>query len=294
MTIHDIAPNGTWVVTRDDTPSGIRFRAAGSDTDVDLSWLDSALGPVLSGDGKTLFFTDQSSTGGANYGVAMRPTAGGPIVRLGEGNVQQVSTDGTSALVTVPSTPPRLMTYPVGTGQAVRLDHGEFENLSDAAWLPDGKQVLVSGNFAGQPSRCFILDPTAGELKPVGPEGILEGHPSPDGKTFIARTKTGWSTFPLAGDGGGKPVDALTPDDYLIRWNLDGSAVFVFHRNEIPTPVERVDPATGKRQTIMMLSDRDRAGRVSILTVSMADDLRSVAYATWNYTSVLFTVTTRP
>jgi len=292
MTIHDIAPDGTWAVTRDDSPTHLLFRAAGSNRDVDLSWLDGALGPVLSADGTTLFFTDQSRAAGPNYGVAMRPTAGGPIVRLGEGFAEQVSSDEKFVLVTVPSTPPRLMKYPVGTGQSVRLDHGEFQNLGGAAWLPDETRILVSGNIAGQPPRCFILDPAGGKLTPVGPEGILEGLPAPDGKTFIARTKTGWSIFPLSGEGEGRAVTSMTPDDNLIRFNLDGSAVFTTHRNEIPTAISRIDLTTGKRETTMMLGDVNSAGLVSVFAASMADDLRSIAYATWNYTSVLFTVTT--
>jgi WD40-like Beta Propeller Repeat len=180
MTIHDIAPDGTWALTRDDTPTRMLFRAAGSRVDVDLSWLYGSLGPVLSSDGKTLVFTDQSLLAGPNYGVAMRPTAGGPIVRLGEGSAEDISMDGKSVLAIVPSTPPRIVVYPLGAGQPVRLDRGEFENLSDAFWLPGGARVLVSGNTKGQPAGCFVLDTAGGDLTPVGPEGIWEGFPAPD------------------------------------------------------------------------------------------------------------------
>ncbi len=293
MVIHDIARDGTWAVTRDDFPSRILFRAAGSSTDVDLSWLDGALGPLLSGDGRTLLFTDQSTLAGPNYGVAMRPTSGGPIVRLGEGDVSDISADGKSVLAVVPSTPPRIVSYPMGAGQAVQLDRGQFENVSEAAWLRGETRVLVSGNLAGQPARAFVLDPATHEATPVGPEGIWECLPSPDGTLFIARTKTGWAIHSLQGTTEGKPVASMTPRDYVIRWNLDGSAVFVFHRSQIPAPVERIDLATGKRETVMVLSEGNSAGRVSVLSVSMADDLKSIAYAAWDYTSVLFTVTGR-
>jgi len=291
LTIHDVAVDGTWAVTRDDIPTRILFRAAGSSTDVDLSWLDGSLGTVLSPDARTIIFTDQGRTAGPNYGVAMRPTSGGPIVRLGEGDVQDLSADGKSVLAFVPSTPPRIMSYPVGAGQAVRLDHSEFENLSQGHWLVGGQRLLVSGNIAGQPSRCFVFDPTNGEVTPVGAEGIGEARPSPDGKTFIARSKSGWSTYPLSGAAEGKRVASLTPQDWVIRWSPDGSAVFTVQQNQIPAPVERVDLATGKRQTVMMLSEGSSAGRVSLLSASMADDLQSIVYSAWDYTSVLFTAT---
>ena len=219
-------------------------------TDMDLSWLDNSLGPVLSPDAKTLLFTDQSEFAGPNYGVAMRPTSGGPIVRLGEGTVEEFSGDGKSVLAMVPSTPPRVVSYPIGVGQSVRLDRGQFENVSDARWLPGETRILVSGNLPGGPARAFLLDPATHDAKPVGADGTWSCFPSPDGKTFIARNKTGWAVFPLEGTGAGTPVPSLTPRDYFIRWNIDGSAVFVSQRGEVPAPVERIELATGKRQTV--------------------------------------------
>lgn len=40
-----------------------------------------------------------------------------------------------------------------------------------------------------------------------------------------------------------------------------------------------------------MLGDSDRAGLVSVTSVSMGDDLRSIAYAAWNYRSAFYAVT---
>ncbi len=238
-----------------------------------------------------IIFTDQGRTAGPNYGVAMRPTSGGPIVRLGEGDVQDLSADGKSVLAFVLSTPPRIMSYPVGPGQAVRLDHSEFENLSEGRWVVGDQRLLLSGNIAGQPARCFVLDLANGELTPVGPEGIGEGRPSPDGKAFMARSRSGWAIYPLSGTAPGKPVASLMPQDWVIRWSPDGSAVFVIQPNQIPCPVERVDLATGKRHTVMVLGEGRGAGLVSVLAASMADDLQSLVYAAWDYTSVLFTAT---
>jgi eukaryotic-like serine/threonine-protein kinase len=291
MTILDVAKDGTWAVTRDDTPLHLLFRAAGGETDVDLSWLDNSLGPVLSGDAKTLLFTDQSEFAGPNYGVAMRPTSGGPIVRLGEGTVEEISKDEKSVLAMVPSTPPRVVSYPMGVGKTVQLDRGQFENVSDARWLPGETRILVSGNQPQGPARAFLLDPATHDAKPVGPDGIWNCFPSPDGKTFLARTKTGWAVFPLVGTGAGTPIPSLTPRDYFIRWNIDGSAVFVSQRGEVPAPVERVELATGKRQTVTTLSEGESAARVSVIGVSIADDLRTVAYTAFDYSSVLFTAT---
>jgi Tol biopolymer transport system component len=288
--IHDVAADGSWAVTIDDQPSSILFRAAGASRDVDCSWLANSIGPILSADGKTVLFTDQSSTGGPNYMVTLRPTSGGPILGLGEGDAEAFAPDGKSVLAAVPSTPPRLMVYPVGAGQAVQIDQGNFENISNADWMPDGKRVLVSANLAGQPPRCFLLDPDTGTVEPMGPEGIREGFPSSDGKEFVARSQSGWSIYPMEADAEGRPVPSTSSKDYVIRWDPDGSALFFYQRAQIPGRVDRVEIESGRRETVLTLGEEHIAGRVSILGVSMADDLRSVAYATWDYRSVLYTV----
>jgi Tol biopolymer transport system component len=289
VVIHDIAPDGAWAVTRDDYPIHLLFRAAGSTAEADISWLDGSIYPILSGDGKTLLFTDQSLAAGPNYAVTLRPTAGGSIVRLGEGMGRQFSSDGKRVLAIVPSTPPRVVSYPVGAGDAAQLDRGNFEKLSRTFWLPDGR-LLVSGNEPGQPPRCFLLDPVSGATEPVGPEGIWEGMPSPDGSVFAARNQAGWSIYPISGSAEGKPVPSLDQTHNLIRWSPDGKALYCFQRSSIPAAVDRVDIATGRHDTIATLGENARAGLVSILSVSLADDLRTLVYGGWNYTSVLYTV----
>ena len=290
-TIHDIASDGTWAVTRDDLPSSIMFRAAGSDAEVDLSWLDSGLEPVLSADARDVAFTDASSLAGVNYAVTLRPAAGGAIIRLGEGTAAQFSADGKFVLAIVPSTPPRLMAYPVGAGKAVQFDRGEFENMSGALWLPGEDRILVSGNLTGQPSRCFLLVAATGETTPVGPPGIRDAFPSPRGSEFVARSQSGWSIYPLSDAGEGSPVASMVTKDYVIRWHPDGSALYVYQKTQIPAIVDRIEVATGRRETVLTLGERNRAGRVSITSVSMADDLHSVAYVARHYASVLYTVT---
>ena len=289
LTIHDIAHDGTWAVTRDEYPVRLVFHAPGSTEDVDLSWLDNGIDPFLSADGKTVTFTDQSEGAGPNYAVAVRPTSGGAIVRLGEGHGMGFSPDGKSVLAFVPVTPCRLMSYPVGAGQPVRLDHGGFENISSARWMKDGSHVLVSGNEAGKPPRCFLLEVSSGKSEPVGPEGIGRGCPSPDGTAFIARSQSGWVIFPMSGSGEGRPFPSLTLKDYVIRWNLDGSAIYCYQRASIPGSIDRIDVKTGRRETTPLLAGAG-TGALSILSVSIADDLRAVVYGSWSYTSVLYTV----
>ncbi len=285
----DIARDGAWVVSRDETPSRMLFRRP-SGEETDLSWLDNGWWPVLSADGETMLFVDQSELAGANYSVDLRPTSGGAPVRLGEGFGTAFSPDGRRVLAYVPTTPARVVSYPVGAGEEVRLDSGQFENVSQASWLPGGRRVLVAANVAGQPPRCFVLDPAAGTAEAVGPEGIRICAPSPDGRLVLAQGPTGWELFPLAGDGAARPVAAMTPGDDFVRWSPDGSALYCFARSAIPTRVDRVDVATGRREAALEIAPADRAGVVSIGGITLADDLRTLVYGAGNYRSELYRV----
>jgi Tol biopolymer transport system component len=294
VVIHDIAPDGTWAVTRDEIPTRLMFRAAGANADVDLSWLDSALQPSLSGDGKTLSLTDQSILAGANYSAIVRSTAGGPIVRLGEGVAEELSPNGKSVVAIVPSSPPRIMSYPLGAGTATRLDQGGFENLSCVRWMPDGDRLLVCGNEAGKPTQSFLVDPASKHTMPVGPEGAWEVSPAPDGNRFAVRSQDGWLICRLSGMPRTQPIPAITPVDELIRWSPDGMAVFCFPRGDVPSKVDRIDLASGRRTTVAVVGDRDQAGLVSVLAVTMADDQKTLVYGTWYYTSTLYTIDFSP
>lgn len=290
VVIHDIAPDGTWAVTRDEIPTRLSFRASGAKEDVDLSWLDSALQPSLSGDGKTLALTDQSIMAGAGYSAIVRSTSGGPIVRLGEGVAEQLSPDGKSVVAIVLSSPPHIVSYPVGTGTPTRLDQGTFENISCVRWMPDGARLLVCGNEPGKATQSFLVDPASKRTTTVGPEGAWEGFPAPDGTRFAVRSQDGWLLCSVSGTPPPRPIPTMTAVDELIRWSPDASAVFCFPRGDVPAKVDRIDLASGRRETVAVVGDRDQAGLVSVLAVTMADDQKTMAFGTWYYTSTLYTV----
>jgi hypothetical protein len=287
LTILDSGPKGRWLVSRDEIPSGLTVKAPGETAERDLSWLDSASGPVLSGDGRTLLFTDQSEMAGNNYNACVRGTDGSPIIRLGEGYGDDLSRDGAAVLAHVPSDKPRLMSYPTGAGEPERLDRGQLAKITSAQWLSDRRHVLVSGAEPGKAPRCYFLDAPGGALRPVTPEGTLAGLVAPDGLTMLARTSSEWMLYRLEG-GGGRPIGSLSLEDNLIRWSPDGRSVFAYRGAQIPLRVDRIDIATGRRTAFAELSPAERAGLVSFLDVSLADDLESYAYVYQRYISTLY------
>jgi len=289
LTILDSGPKGRRLISREDAPVGLTVKAPGEKEERDLSWLDSANGRKLSGDGRILLFTDQGEMAGSNYNACVRGTDGSPIIRLGEGDGIDLSRDGSAALAVVRSDKPRLMLYPTGAGEPVRLDRGQLATITKAQWLSDGKHVLVSGAEPGKAPRCYLLDVPGGAMRPVTPAGTLSGLIAPDGLTLMARTSSEWMLYQLEG-GSGRPIGSLSLEDDLIRWSPDGRSVFAYRSAQIPLRVDRVDIPTGRRTAFAEFSPAERAGLVSFIGVSLADDLRSYAYCYQRYISTLYVV----
>ena len=288
LTIHDVARDGRWLVTRDDSRLSVLVRAPGEKEDRDLSWLDGSLFPILSGDGRRLLFSDQSESGGPYYTACLRKTDGSPVVRLGEGWGVDLSPDGAWALAVVQTTPQQLRLYPTGPGQPRTLDRGNLESYETGAWFRDGRAVLACGNEPGRATRCYVQEVAGGPPRPVTPDGTSVGLPSPDGKLVLVLAGDQYSLYPVAG--GAARRLPLTPEDQVLRWSPEGRSLWLRLRGTIPVRTERLDLETGRREPLEEIAPRDRAGLLTIGHISLADDPSTYAYNPWHVTSHLFVV----
>jgi eukaryotic-like serine/threonine-protein kinase len=288
LLIRDIARDGRWLATRDDSHLRIFGRNAG-DPERDLSWLESAIAPILSRDGRMLLLTDQNAAAGGNYAACLRKTDGSPVVRLGEGSAQDLSPDGRSALVIVPSTPPDIRIYPTGAGSPKSLGNGGLAAVNRVRWLPDAGSLLVCGNEPGRGTRCYVMSAAGGALRPVTPEGGTRGLPSPDGRFVAASMPEGHVLFPIDG-GPGRPLTGLAREERAIRWSPDGRSLWVSRLPALPARVESYDVATGSRQPIVEIVPDERTGVTGVYDLMLADDPKSYAYLTWQLLSYIFVV----
>ena len=291
ITLQDVSQAGPWLVTRDDARFTVRLHDGTSADDSDVGWMDASGNVVLSGDGKLLALSDQSTTGGLLYTVLLRKTDGSPAARLREGIPVAFSRDKQSLLVIVLSTPPRLMLYPTGPGESRRLDQGQFESLlySSADLFPDGERFFACGNLPKQGTRCYSGALAGGELTALTPEATVQAVLSPDGKYVVAQVGEHFSLITLSGDSA-KPAPGLTPRDQLSRWSPDGRELWVYQYEPLGLRVDRVDPRTGRRSLLTRITPRDRVGFRMALFVRFADDPRVYAYQHHRYSSSLFLV----
>jgi hypothetical protein len=234
-----------------------------------------------------MLFNDQSAAAGANYGVCLRTTEGGPVVHLGEGVPMGLSADATRALAVI-YTPPQLVIYPTGPGEPVRLPKGNLETYRQARWFPDGRRILFAGNEAGKAMRCYSQDLSGGPPLPVTPEGTTDCAVSPDGlRVVYSRVGGPWFIQPLGGETA-RPVPGLTADDQLIGWSPDGRSLHLIRPGSIPFRFERLDLDSGLRLLVREVAPADRTGVLSSIGAALADDATSYAYDYYRMTSQLF------
>jgi hypothetical protein len=291
MFIHDIAPDGRWLATREDIRLGVGARLDGDAADRDLTWLNQSWTPRLSRDGTRLLFGD--GTAGKNYGVVWRPTDGSPIVRLGEGNPLGWSPDEAWVLAQI-FTPPQLVLYPMGAGDPVRVKRGVVAEYQNAFWFPDAKSLLVVGNEAGKPTRAFRQALPDGEPKPILAEGVVPVAMTPDGQMVLALDRDQqWRWYPL--DGGASRLAAgMTAMDRaagLVGWSTDGKALFLRTGSDVPARIDRLEILTGRRTSIAEVAPADRTGLFTFGLASVAKDGRQYGYGYGKRLSTLFVVT---
>jgi eukaryotic-like serine/threonine-protein kinase len=274
--LEGLSPEGHWLVTQDDYPVEILVRTPGSDRDREFTWLGRSTDGVLSRDGRTLAFCEQ--TVGVNYRACVRATDGSPVAVLGDGNVSDISRDGKWVLSVVQTVPPALVAYPTGPGEPVRLDRAGIESYAMARWSCDGSKVLVNAAEPGKGPRWYLQDFPGGAPRPVTPEGVRRGVLSPDEREILAPGPGGVFAIYTIGGGEPRPVQGLTESDVLLQWCVDGASVLVARQQSVPCAIEQVELASGRRQAVLQLAPPDLAGATLIVPTYFSDDLHSYVY----------------
>jgi Tol biopolymer transport system component len=287
--VHDVARDGRWLAVREDLSLGVRALVPGHSAERDLTWLGSTGARSLSRDAAWLLMVDVGLRGGRNYGVVLRRTDGSQTIRLGEGSAQRLSADGEWASAIV-ATPPGLVAYPTGPGDAVRIGAGTFDRFISAEWFPDGRRMLVCGSEPARGPRCYAQDLVGSPPVPVAPESVMASL-APDGRTLLLTLPDGG--YQLSSVDGGTPqtVTALKATDRQIAWSRDSRAVYVQQGTEAPARVERVDLATGARAIVR---DVFPEGLTAVTMISVVDWVDDGGWFVYNYTtlpSILFVVT---
>ncbi len=287
VTLQDIAPDGRLLLTRDEQRAGIRVMAPDATRERDLSWLDWSLPVDISRDGNTLLFDEQGEEGGPTYTVAERDMRGSPPIPLGEGMAGDFSPDGKWAITTVAYT--QLELLPTGAGTIRHIERDGIQQYRHMIhWLPDGKQVLFSGNEAGHAVRCYIQNIDGGKPRPVTPEGVSMCQVSPDGKLIAGMDATSMKLYPLDG-GTPRPITGLQPGEFF-DWTSDPRFGYVYERKTAPVKIYRLNLQNGQRQLFKEIDPADETGLYDMSHLMMSADGRAYVYGYTRLLSELYLV----
>lgn len=289
VTLQDIAHDGRVLMTRDEHRAGIMGEGSGATKAQDLSWLDWSLPVDISRDGKMLLFDEQGEQSGPNYAVAMRDLTGSPPVALGEGMAGGFSPDGKWAAASVSYT--QLVLLPTGAGTERRIDQGGIQHYGHPIhWLADGKQILFTGNLAGQGTRCFVQSIDGGRPRPVTPEGINYCQISPDGKLIAASGErlSEAQFYPMDG-GPPRPIPGLQAGE-SVQWTDDPSYLYVVQRMKSSIRVFRLNILTGQRKFFKEIAAPDGPGICEMSHVLFSPDGRAYAFGYIRLLSDLYLV----
>ncbi|MGA7634233.1 MAG: winged helix-turn-helix domain-containing protein, partial [Terriglobales bacterium] len=291
VTLQDIASDGRVLVTRDEERVGMMALAPGDkdDKEKEISWRDWSVPTDISGDGNTVLFDEEGVESGSTYTVAVRDTRGSPPIPLGSGMAGHLSPDGKWASTIVSNA--HLVLLPTGAGTAKQIDQGDIQRYwYGAYWMPDGKQIVFSGNRAGHAVQCFAQDVDGGKPRPVTPEGVIFCEVSPDGKLIAGNGLTGgggW-LYPMEG-GQARPIPGLLAGE-SFAWTSDPRWLYVYERKQSPVEVYRLNVLNGQRRFFREMTPPDVAGLHGISFIHFSSDGRAYVYSYTRLLSELYLV----
>jgi eukaryotic-like serine/threonine-protein kinase len=292
IALQDIGSDGRILVTLNTKRLAMAASSLGGKEDIDLSWHDWNSARDISLDDQYVLFEDASEAAGASYTVAVRKIDGTLPVRLGEGSSGGFSPDGKWALSVSTNPTPQVTLLPIGPGQPRSINVKGPEHIHNgwARFLPNGQQFAVNGDKTGTGSRCYIVDLTSGEAKPVTPEGVLCGPFSPDGQSLVSvGPNQSVAIYNLVG---GEPRDIphLEAHFHPLQWSSDGSLLYGNHIGEFPSRIYKVEIATGKEIVIQTLRPGISAGVAMIAPIVVSRDGTHFAYSYYQFLSTLYLI----
>jgi hypothetical protein len=286
LRIHDVARDGRWLATREDSRQSVMVHRPDWREDHDLSWLDVSTDGRLSNNADLLVFTEGSvgSQGGA---VCVRKTSGSPVIRLCPGVNYMISPDGNWVITLSLTSPQVLALQPIGVGEPKLLSRGPIETYYGAWWFPDGDSILIMGQQTGRPYRLYVQDLVGGVPRALTDEGSLQPAVAPDGSWILAKKgPTGYWRYRFDGS---RPeqVPWLTRQDVLLPKAVDERSVLVGSGWVLPYRVQEVNLTNGHRSLFVEVSPSDQTGLLSCRITDFSADFKSYAYeAAWTLSSL--------
>jgi hypothetical protein len=291
LLLQDVSSDGRLLVHHGFDRAGVSAKAPGEKSERELGVFDFSWAVDLSADGSQVLICEADPPGSPGALTYIRPTHGGPPVRLSEGTPLALSPAGTWALVASPDRRPRFIVMPTGPGEPRTLPSERFEGI-ESAWFLDEGRLMINASSGGRRARGLLVDLSGGEPRAVTPEGIVSVRGSYRDGTVVGVAADGrLARYPLQG-GDPQPVAARLPSGAVpLRVSGDGRFVFVAReRIGMPYRVDRFELATGRLARWKALRPEDSTGVVHIVAAAITADGEAYAYTYGRYFQHLYLV----
>jgi hypothetical protein len=287
LRVHDLAPHGQMAVTHCTGLLRMMVKAPGARDEADLALSDVSLAVDISADGRSLVFLEFGDADTAS-GAYVRPTAGGPALRLGHALPFDLADDGRGVLA-LSSTRQTIAVFPVPEGQPRLLALPALARVRGARWCSGGR-ILVAGESSGRPPRLWRLDPDQ-TLTAISDEGVFGVTAvRPDGRKVALVVGSRLLILDVAGGQPPLVVPGAFADESVCGWHSDGADVYVRSCSP-PIRVRRVNVTSAASTSVLEIAPPPLGLRgVNALVVSHDGD--AYAYSYGQELSRLFTMTT--
>ena len=290
LVLHDLASDGRVLAERNSYRSFIQGIMEPGGRTRDLSWLDFSELAQISKDGKQVLFTEAGDGGGAAGTVYLRPTDGGPPVRLGEGTGLCLNDAGTQALVLSSKPDHHLERVPIGPGSPAALPATGLASCTWACFLPGDGAALLWAGAPGAGLRLHRLDLATGRCAPWGPEAFAPapGALSPDGHWLLG-VQDGRVTLLALDRGAPKVLAGLAPGLRPVAWSADGQGLVLEDRGRIVKLVH-CELRTLALTPLRELAPADPAGVLGLARISLSADGKALVYQGYRLLSDLYVI----
>ena len=225
-----------------------------------------------------MLFDESGEGGGPDCGVYVRPTVGGPAVRLGSGLARAISPDKKWVIALDRSYKQGITVLPTAVGESFTIHQPDFHDYLTANWLPDGRKIVFSARNRGSGLQLFIHNLASSNTRTLSSEGTMgPAAVSPDGQRIVAISVGDHSSWLFSLDSAISPkqIDGILPTEIVVQWSADARALYLRRRGgEVPLRVYRLDLETNHRQLWKEVTISDRAGVEAIGPILLTPDGR--------------------
>ena len=250
----------------------------------------------ISRDGKTLLFDNYVTGATSDYNLYTQKTDGSAPALIGQGAGIGLSFDGKWAIALDPVHVEQLRIIPTGMGEAHTLTAPPGTSYLTAAWMPDGKRLLIVAIAPGHAPASYLQDIATGAARRITSEGRYAASindtsmsVSPDGKYGIVTDgENHYWVQPLDG-GEATEVKGLLEGDHPLQWHNDSQNIFV-EREAATGGVDIYDLnlTTGASKLWTHFAPTDKAAMIALRRPIMTPDGAYVLYGVQKIYSTLF------